>query len=49
MLVCVYSMFLLFCVRSDIAIGRFSILGVLTTVYGIKKTEKEGKAQQNGL
>jgi hypothetical protein len=35
---CVYSMFVLFCVGSGLAMGRSPVQGVLPAVYKTKKT-----------
>jgi hypothetical protein len=45
MIVCVYSLYVVLCVGSDLATGSFSVQGVLSTVYRIKKLKKQPRSK----
>jgi hypothetical protein len=45
MSVCVYSVFVLSCVGSGLAIGRSPFQGVLSTVYRINKLKKRPRSE----
>jgi hypothetical protein len=46
--VCLFCVCVVLCVGSGLATGRSPVQGVLPSVYRIRKTENEAKAQHKG-
>jgi hypothetical protein len=46
MSVCIYSVYVVLCVDSDLATGSSPVQGVLPTVYRIKKPKKLSKSKK---